>query len=360
MPTADPDGRRLWRLDVLRAIAALSVIVSHSAYEGEGLWPPLAAVARAWRSAGWAGVDLFFVLSGFLVSGLLFREWRRTGRVRAVRFLIRRAFRIYPAFYVYLAVIAPVFLYLRLPLSAWALPTEVFFLQSYFYGNVFLGHTWSMAVEEHFYLLLALGFVLGARRIADRRWALTVWGAVALATLVARFATSAHWPLRGEQQFWTHLRLDSLMAGVAISYLVHWGYVPTGKLSRIVMAVGAALLLSPLLWWRAHNPHMQTFGYSLLWAGFGIIVLLASTPVSERGPTRIEAALAYVGRHSYSIYLWHIPLYMALLKIARPMFLEPSLAHMAEWVGLCVLLGVVMAKAVEFPMLRLRERWYPN
>src|SRR3989442_1608498 len=104
-PVVGAKANRVRSLDMLRAIAVLLVIGHHSGYAGQGLAAPLAAVMSIWNRSGWMGVDLFFVLSGFLVSGLLFRERRLHGRIRLGHFLIRRGLKIYPAFYAYLAVV---------------------------------------------------------------------------------------------------------------------------------------------------------------------------------------------------------------------------------------------------------------
>src|SRR5258706_12209135 len=89
-------------LDILRGIAILIVLGRHLFFLPTDLPPPADLFFRTWIRCGWAGVDLFFVLSGFLVSGLLFQEFARNGNVAVSRFLIRRGFKIYPAFYVFL------------------------------------------------------------------------------------------------------------------------------------------------------------------------------------------------------------------------------------------------------------------
>src|SRR5262245_57143280 len=92
-------SRRLDSLDFLRAAAVAMVVVHHMPLGFGWLPAPLAGVVERVVSAGWVGVDLFFVLSGFLVSSLLFREARDTGRIAVGRFLVRRGLKIYPAFY---------------------------------------------------------------------------------------------------------------------------------------------------------------------------------------------------------------------------------------------------------------------
>jgi peptidoglycan/LPS O-acetylase OafA/YrhL len=137
-------------LDILRAVAVILVFSRHS-----GVFPVLSQI-------GWAGVDLFFVLSGFLVSGLLFREYQVSQRVHPGRFLMRRGFKIYPQFYVLIATTVIVDVWLGQPVPGRQLASELVFLQSYFPG--LWGHAWSLAVEEHFYLLLAAAVALLARR----------------------------------------------------------------------------------------------------------------------------------------------------------------------------------------------------
>ena len=132
---------------------------------------------------GWIGVDLFFVLSGFLVSGLLFVEYKKHGNIRGKLFLIRRGFKIYPLFYfsIFLTVIFLLFLpnmYLfpdsrRLFLNHNGILTgfviEAFFLQSYLFG--YWGHHWSLSVEEFFYfsLVLFLYYLVKKGKLEDRK-----------------------------------------------------------------------------------------------------------------------------------------------------------------------------------------------
>src|SRR5215212_8965764 len=163
-------GRSL-PMDMLRGVAILLVLGRHYvvAPENLGLVQPFAAT---WTTIGWSGVDLFFVVSGFLVSGLIFAEYRQRQRVDIRRFVIRRGFKIWPPYLAYVGVLA---LWLAWQLRAgglsavWAeLWPNVFHVQNYFHTPRL--HTWSLAVEEHFYLTAALVFflVLGRRDGAAR------------------------------------------------------------------------------------------------------------------------------------------------------------------------------------------------
>ncbi len=187
-----------------------------------------------WLRIGWTGVDLFFVLSGFLVSGLLFREYARVGEVHAGRFLARRGLRIYPAFYVFIV---------STSIATGTLGTRQFAAEATFVQNylpALWDHTWSLAVEEHFYFLLALVVAALVRRdIARSRTnvpprvgrdpfvaLVPIFGAVALTELALRMATARYGqPYFTHHLYPTHLRLDSLLFGVLLAYVV-WSRGP--------------------------------------------------------------------------------------------------------------------------------------
>ncbi|MDP2959028.1 MAG: acyltransferase family protein, partial [Longimicrobiales bacterium] len=116
-------------LDLLRLLAVSLVMFRH--LPGDvGRTAELAILFRG----GWIGVDLFFVLSGFLISGLLFREHQKTGRLDVVHFLIRRGFKIYPAFWALLAVTIVILTVVEPKIPGRALAGEIFFLQNYLGG----------------------------------------------------------------------------------------------------------------------------------------------------------------------------------------------------------------------------------
>src|SRR5262245_20229087 len=189
------------RLDVVRAVAVLLVVIHH-------LEPaPTTGVLAFFHRGGWMGVDFFFVLSGFLVSGLLFRDYQQTGRVRAGRFLLRRGLKIYPAFWVFMLMTAAVF-GSRISLGAYL--TELAFVQNY--HPAIWQHTWSIAVEEHFYLLLTFVFVWLSRRRADDPFTSLPRVIIGLCVVTLAMRTStvlSLWPdLRVAQYlFPTHLRI---------------------------------------------------------------------------------------------------------------------------------------------------------
>lgn len=225
---------------------------------------PLKYMAGWWIQIGWAGVDLFFVLSGFLVSGLLFTEYQERGSLDIVRFLIRRGLKIYPGFYFMIGatVVATVMTGLFKAAMIPRIAAEILYLQNYVRG--LWNHTWSLAIEEHFYVLLAVGlFVLVRRPPSEwnddpfRRFlplAIFIVFAIAAGRLLTPYAA----PLTGRYvdatvlPLGTHLRIDTLGVGVIASYLYHYHrqwFLNTAQRHRTAIKIASALLLTPPLFW---------------------------------------------------------------------------------------------------------------
>jgi peptidoglycan/LPS O-acetylase OafA/YrhL len=346
---------RIRELDVLRALAVLLVLGRH------------VPSVPGWGRAGWVGVDLFFVLSGFLISGLLFSEYKLHGKISVRAFLVRRGFKIYPPFYVFLAVTVAV----EGAGSGARIASEAFFLQSYLPGM--WKHTWSLAVEEHFYLFLAM-LLWGLSRLRPRsRNPFTalpfIFIALAISAMALRLTNASLREFQFETHlFPSHLRVDSLFFGVLLGYAYHFrrGWLETLPFHRI-RALSCACLL-PCLLLPVGHPFMNTVGLTLLYAGFGGMVACAvcGRP-SFALPLKVREKLAALGAHSYSIYLWHMAVAdwgLKLFRTARDA--QPGEAVMFRYLDLAVylagslVLGVAMSKLVEVPALRLRNRLAPS
>jgi peptidoglycan/LPS O-acetylase OafA/YrhL len=371
-----PMRGRLSRVDVLRAIAVLLVMVHHLAAPPDYA-PRWAADLIAFaQNPSWVGVDLFFVLSGFLVSGLLFREHRIHGDLRVGRFLIRRGFKIYPPFYLFLFATFYLGTYPRRAPTTHNLLVHSVFLQNYadWMPGVW-AHTWSLAVEEHFYILLAALMTWHFRpraRTPTLREAVSWFGVLASLVLLTRIGTT--WsimtdPARGHIElhyFATHLRIDSLLFGVLLSFIYHhhpevWVRITA---PRRRLAVASALLLAPGLF--VPGPHLftVTIGYTLYYLAFGILLALALPRPGEDAHRagRLERLLAAIGAYSYSIYLWHT----ATKHWAAPVW-QALFGRELGYVGQSVLyfvssivLGILMAKLIELPFLRVRDVAFPS
>ena len=183
--------------------------------------------ALLWKRYGWTGVDLFFVLSGFLVGGLLCKELHRHGTLNVRRFLIRRGLKIWPAYYAYLAGLFALIVY-----DAGGGPGAAFVRIQYCVLNIQNDftlprvHLWSLAVEEHFYLVLALALGWVARRVgrSPSGYAMIPWAVAIVVILCTSLRTLDR--IRDADSmlavYATHLRLDSLAFGFLLAYVFHF------------------------------------------------------------------------------------------------------------------------------------------
>jgi peptidoglycan/LPS O-acetylase OafA/YrhL len=338
--------RRNQSLDVLRCIAILLVLGCHVGHY------------RSWSRFGWIGVDLFFVLSGFLVSGLLFQEFKDRGEINFRRFILRRGLKIWPAFYVYIAVTAALVAVIQIQRGE-AFPWSEFivaslFLRNYFPNNSpFFAHIWSLAVEEHFYLLLPMVLALLSvlHRRSERepfRLLPLIFAGAAIVCLGLRLVAGTPAAYLWE----THLRIDSLFGGVTLAYFYHfrqqWFERMTGHYALII----ATLCCIPAVLLEERSRTMQTFGLTTLFVGFSFLVAWAVVRSPNTYLSSLAAKVAArIGFYSYSIYLWH--------RLLAFVFSPKSGSAAAFWIymGLAIMVGISMSKLVEMPVLRLREKW---
>ncbi len=349
------------QLDVLRGVAILMVLVCHSAILRRPTWD-----AGIWRPC-WSGVDLFFVVSGFLISGLLFSEYKRTGRILFRRFAMRRDLRIYPGFYAVVGITVAIRVVQHRQEIWYQLLHDILFIQSYFLGT--WGHFWSLSVEEHFYILLPLlMFFLISNSVKNRNNPFSlipvIFAVVALIILIVRLLTARYIPYSLQtHNFPTHLRLDSLFFGVVISYWYHFHQERFSNLvcrRRILIFCLSALCLSPLFIWGQYERWMYTFGFTSIYLGYGcLLVGFLGLRIHEAPkPALIGlSAVAYIGTFSYSIYLWH-----GFCSGMISAWLSASTApvRVAVFYTSSIVIGIVAAKLIEIPALRLRERLFPS
>jgi peptidoglycan/LPS O-acetylase OafA/YrhL len=355
-------------LDVLRLVAILLVLGRHLSPPPD-TWPRAPrALLFAWQQGGWVGVDLFFVLSGFLVSGLLFTEYKSRGRLSIGRFYMRRGWKIYPPFFTLIAVTVIVHnLMYRFPVDRRSLVSELVFVQSYVPG--LWNHTWSLAVEEHFYLLLplVLSLILRLNKGSPTPLKPVLGLAVCIAAFVL-FVRLLNWQYRPGYShithlFASHLRLDSLFFGVAISYAYHFHtrrFVESLSPWRPWLTIGGTVLLTPAFLFQLETtPFIYTVGLTLFYLGSGM--LLVGALLSGLPRSGILVLMATLGAYSYSIYLWHMPMSewgVPLVEWAFGTSLGFGVSTAVYLIG-SLAFGVVMAKIVEVPALRLRDHWFP-
>lgn len=307
-------------LDGLRGVAVLLVLAFHFLHiDGEG--GVAERMLLATTRAGWAGVDLFFVLSGFLITGILLDARGAAGYFRA--FYARRVLRIFPLYYAYLAV-----LFLLLPRLLPALDVKaetqgwlwtylgnvLFAREGGFHASPYTGHFWSLAVEEQFYLAWPLlVFLLPRRRLALVCVALVV-GAFLLRLGIHRttFNATAAYVL-------TPARMDALALGALVAIGAREpGWWP--RLRRFApWALGASALAVAAVWVRqgglfGGDPVVQVWAFGPLASGFAALLVLA---LGGAGGFRLPRALSHpvlrgAGKYSYGLYVLHYPIFLAL------------------------------------------------
>lgn len=308
-------------LDGLRGLSILLVYVFHA--------------SPSQVSGGFLGVDLFFVLSGFLITTLLLEEWRETGRISLGAFYARRALRLLPALALMLLVL--------LAVSAAAEPREAFsrlarsaamvffyssnwFLIAQQFPRAELSHAWSLSVEEQFYLVWPLLLILLLRFTRTPKARTT---AVAWATLAAALVRVLVWN-RTHSVSWVYMGLhfDGLLAGALAGVALTSGMLVPGSLAiRLARVLG--LIMLGCLGFLAHcawlgDPWLYQGGYVAV--NLGLAGLVLAVTVDPWAPLRLlfeSAPLVWLGRLSYGIYLWHIPAYW-LTALSRPPAWEPS------------------------------------
>ncbi len=314
-------------LDGLRALSVIAVICYHAGF--------------GWMHGGWIGVEVFFVISGFLITSLLIGERERTGRIRLGEFWRRRARRLLPALFVMLAVIAAVTLAVGTAAERGGmrrdLPWAIFYVGNWgqIVGGVpyyatdppILRHLWSLAIEEQYYLVWPVVFVaLTAGRLRPSTIARWLAG-VAVFFMVWTWWLHASGP--GPVPFFggvdrvnfmylsTFTRSSGLLLGSAAAFVWRpWRRPATSDPGRVLdLAGGAALLgLGSIV-----GTATLTDGYVYQWL-LPMVTLLALAVVLvvvHPAGRRIRGLLAWrplveVGRRSYGLYLWHWPVFALL------------------------------------------------
>lgn len=322
------------------------------------------------------GVEIFFVLSGFLIGQLIVKEVLRPPSTRGLlHFWSRRWFRTIPPYLLVLLLRRLVGRPLR-----WR-----YFVFLQFFDPSVLGEfpiSWSLAVEEWFYLLAPIALLLvaaaGARRgttpeQAPRRFFWTC-GLIALVTFAWRIAyvlrANPLWDPTVRQH--TFLRMDTLMVGVVLGGVRAYArdrYERLGRHRRVLGLVGAGGFLAAMGWLfveirtYALNDSfgMRTVFFDLLAVSVALVIfaLESSALVNGRWATaRWAAPVRFVSLSSYSLYLIHLSVFEPLLA-ANAQTRDPNLAWvwMAAALGLSLLLGGAMYRWFEKPVLRLRDRW---
>ena len=347
-------------LDAFRAVAVLLVICTHYPWEWTVARGPEVSYIR-WPVFyyGWTGVDLFFVLSGLLIGGEVWREVTRTGTINVWRFsFLRRGLRIWPLYFVVLGLLEATGFHTRR--ADWV------FLSNYLKSGY--ERSWSLSTEEQFYLVVPLLLILIARTMR-RAW--RAWPIVALIALVpvVRLFTQRHLQAAGlspeviheRMVFPIHLHAEGLLIGLLLAWITverpHWiAREPAGRVSRrglVVLACGVSLGLA------LDIANKDLFAFTALGLIFGSCVYMAL--VDRSWVTRPLHAYVFfpIARLSYGMYLNHFLVLPG--STAWALRHAPGPLPVKFFAGL--LLGTVISIAaaavtfllVEHPFLELRR-----
>ncbi len=380
---------RLWSLDVVRGLATCLVLLIHLPPTDRKGATPIEPIVQWLHEIGWIGVDLFFVLSGVLISSLIFREYDSTSSFRPVRFLVRRSFKIWPTYFI--AYGGVTVLRLCVAFSRNDQESIGLILTGAFWSSVFLQnywrvepwqHSWSIAIEEHFYTALAALIAVSCARKSRVdgkqrfRFVLPLWGVSAFLALWSRWTVSFPSPNWHAAYYPTHQRVDALLFGVLLGYGI-W-YYPE-KIKAKITEWKPFIFLSAICaftWptiWPLHTSSWICFvGFPLLYLSFAPVVAFAAMTVGvgkENYPFRILNGLAWVGEFSYTIYIAHSILFMIPgvervrqfgLGVLSPLGNECCLwaDRVGFWLA-SIALGVLLSFLIERPFLRLRSRFVP-
>ena len=355
-------------LDGLRAIAIIGVLLYHAGLD--------------WVPGGFLGVDVFFVLSGFLITSLILEEYDRTGRVNFRRFYLGRARRLLPAVVLLLVVVgAAVLLFYRDALSAFredALAT-IFYVNNWWYIVLdqsyfesmgrppLLKHLWSLAVEEQFYLIwpaIALLLVRRGGRPLVRQVAVVV--ALMSTAWMAFLAIRGGYPVEADPSrayFGTDSHSMSLLVGAALATVWRPGKLNSvlpSSARTIVVGLGVAMLAVIFCFYffvGEFTPWLYRGGFLALAVFTAVLIAAVTHPASPLGPLLGIGVMRYLGRRSYGIYLWHWPVFM----VTRPGIDVPWSEPVAFVARMAITLAIAEAsyRFVEMPIRRgaLSRTW---
>ena len=347
--------------DGLRAIGVLLVVGTHSFIE-------------RLTAAGNMGLQMFFLLSGFLITVLLLREWQRTGAISLRHFYLRRALRLLPALVVFLAV-TTLFVALTFPE---ALRTQhyraafaslfYFFNWAFIYGWVqgatVVGQCWSLSVEEQFYLLWPVALIALLRLPVGRLWKMGLVAVGVIASLTARTILESRHPDSYRVFIGSDMHADAVLIGCLLAMAACWGMLPSRPSTLRALNVIGFLSLAFLIWHAIYpEPLGQSFDSGLMrflrvsTSGIAFMTLVTTSPPLA---LRILEApvLLWFGRRSYSIYLWHLAVsnYLVILTVLHQVAIPKwIIALIAAVVGIG--LSALSFRWFEAPFLRMKMRF---
>ncbi len=313
----------------------------------------------AYFSGGFLGVDLFFVLSGFLITRILLNSFMRHGYVHYKQFYLNRILRLFPALALLLLVYSAFSL---TEIIGQAFDIEAIVAIVFYYFNWFiistlqtpegLGHMWSLAVEEQFYLLWPLVFAVLLRNLSRTR--------LMLASILALIAFTAIWRayLWQADTSWlvlyirTDTRIDSILMGGFLACLLHKNLLQIPHVKILSPLAAIALILSVFNFTR-ESPFLYMGGFTLIAILASVLIFHAVNGDNRRTVFFDWAILRWLGKISYGLYLWHMPIFSL---ISGQNMLGPGLWQALLSIVLLVTVTLLSWHCIERPALRWKTR----
>ncbi|WP_022882116.1 acyltransferase family protein [Gryllotalpicola ginsengisoli] len=343
-------------LDGLRTLAVFAVIATH-------LTLPYAA-------GGWMGVDVFFVLSGYLITSILLGEHDRFGSISLGRFYSRRLLRLYPALIALIVIGAAFFPYLTGSLQGYADAAAFagFYVSDFVAGTGHSGAlgsliaTWSLAVEEHFYLLWPPALILMLRfRHGVLKWTAAAGGVSLASLVVASFFQTSDGSIDAAY-YLPSSRFCTLLLGCAIAVLLQ-RRVRVKALESAWAGAGIALAAASLVLAANYLGRYPHFAWESPAIGLLSAAMIWHLTTADRSIVRVVlswAPLVWAGRRSYGIYLYHLPVMAVLQSAVLPHFPVRHLIFSAVVYGVTIAVAALSYRFLESPFLRLKTRFSPS
>lgn len=346
-------AKEIHSLDGLRAISILLVLIGHASF----LYQPSLSVLKAWAGhVQGTGVTFFFILSGFLITGLLIHEKTQNNSIDIKKFYFKRFFRIFPPYYFFLFVILGLvyFEVLTFPFRDF-LPALTYTWNYLPTTTWYLGHTWSLSLEEQFYLIWPILFLFLSLNNLRKSAIILIF-----LTPVIRVAWYYLFPEeRGLMSIMLHTRVDSLMFGCFLAYLSKENKIKSlfryiEKYFGFVLSIIFLFFVSPILKDIFRGKYLMTVGYSAECVSICIIIIscLNMSQSNLIYKTLNSKLLRHIGILSYGLYLWQ--------QVFLAKELEFGSFELIRFLYLYVVV-LILFVFMEFPVMNLsksiQKRW---
>jgi peptidoglycan/LPS O-acetylase OafA/YrhL len=342
--------------DGLRGIAALAVLLLHGSY--------------GFVKGGWIGVDIFFVLSGFLITSLLKEEFRLTGKISISNFYMRRLLRLLPPLIVCIFISNILWSYTELYVGAnlkMASLGAMFYFTNLMNGAVSgnMAHLWSLAVEEHFYLIwpiIASFFLFKAsKKSINLFFILALLGVILLRIIIYNFSENLEGAIFSiSPERFTFCKIDTILMGSALAFykpnfLFKENLTSNPIVNSIIILFFFIVLFGICLFVGEDGLIFSNGGFIL--TGLFSISIVYIAIINEQHIFFTNRVLTWFGKRSYGIYVYHLPIFLALESFRLPSdYINLLWVTLLRFV-LSIILAAISYKYLELPILSFKKRF---